>query len=68
MDIPFKNKNNFKKQITCFGYSKNEKEKNMTKNAKNVMEQNESMEEKNFMNYSNSRIRSELPKPKNCLL
>ena len=67
MDIPFKNKNNFKKQITCFGYSKNEKEKNMTKNAKNVMEQNESMEEKNFMNSlkSNEALKSVLFKAKN---
>ena len=67
MDIPFKNKNNFKKSVIGVGYSKNKKEKNMVKNTKNVMEQNEDMEEKNFMNSlkSNEALKSVLFKAKN---
>jgi len=66
MDIPFKNKNNLKTSIIGVGYSKNEKEANMVKNTKNVMEQNESMEEKNFMNSlkSNEALRTILFKAK----
>jgi len=67
MDIPFKNKNNLKASFIGVGYSKNEKEKNMVKNTKNVMEQNEDMEEKNFMNSlkSNEALKSVLFKAKN---
>jgi len=64
MDIPFKNKNNFKKQITCFGYSKNEKEKTMSKNTKNVMEKSEEIKELDFMDSlkSNEQLRTVLLK------